>query len=188
MRIYAILAHDKKDSLNGFIFNKVTEHLKNKKFDVDVMHLYDFADQIPFFVHDKNKTEQNSFFQENKKLFMDADRLLIVHPVYWYSLPGILKCWVDLITNFAWKYESGKYAKALHKIKKAMVINTSMAPAWYRKFFTCNPATTQMKENFRFFDIPKFYFYQIGSVSKLDENKVNLHIKKILKIVDELVK
>ena len=186
MKIYAIIAHDKKDSLNGFIFEKIVDHLVTKNADVDILRLYDYTAQIPFFVHNKEKIEQNAFFQDNKKRFMQADRLLIVHPIYWYSVPAILKAWIDLITNFAWKYEKGYYAKALHKIKKAMVVNTSMAPAWYRKYLTSNPATRQLKETFRFFGILEFYFYEIGSVNKLDKQKVEKHVQKILKVADKL--
>jgi len=118
MRVYAILAHDKKDSLNCHLFSQTIKYLELKEIEVDPLNLYDYEKDIPFYSHDKKNLEKNSFFKENKKRFMLADRLVIVHPIYWYSVPGILKTWMDLITNFAWKYEGKPYAKALHKIKK----------------------------------------------------------------------
>jgi putative NADPH-quinone reductase len=188
MRVYAILAHDKKDSLNGFIFSKIIEHLKTKNVELDILNLYDHVNQIPFFIHNKEILQQNKFFLENKERFMAADRLLIVHPIYWYSLPGILKCWVDLITNYAWKYEKGEYAKALHKIKKAMVVNTSMDTAWHRRFFTANPAKRQMQESLKFFGINKFFFYQIGGIYKPNfKPTVEKHIQKILKLTNKII-
>jgi putative NADPH-quinone reductase len=188
MRVYAILAHDKKDSLNGFIFSKIIEHLKSKNVELDILNLYDHVNQIPFYIHNEEILQQNKFFLENKKRFMAADRLLIVHPVYWYSTPGILKCWIDLITNFAYQYESGAHAKALHKIKKAMVVNTWMAPAWYIKFFTTNPPKKQLQETFKFLEINEFYFYQIGSIYNPNfKTTVEKHIQKILKTADKFI-
>ncbi|MBU4387459.1 NAD(P)H-dependent oxidoreductase [Candidatus Dependentiae bacterium] len=193
MKILAILAHDKKESLNSFIFSKIIDYLKSKNsvknnnIEIDILNLYDYADQIPFYTHDKTKLESNSFFQKNKSLILNADRLIIVHPIYWYSLPSILKAWVDLITNYAYKYESGNNAKALHKIEKVFVVNTSMAPAFYRKYFTCNPSKKQLLYTFRFIDIKNINFYEIGTVYKLDNIKVEKHIKNILEEIDKLV-
>ncbi|MBD3231828.1 hypothetical protein GF322_04165 [Candidatus Dependentiae bacterium] len=188
IQIYAIFAHDKKDSLNGSIFQQATEYLKEKhEIAVDSLYLYDRALEIPFYTHNKNQLETNPFFAENKERFMAADRLLIVHPVYWYSVPAILKCWIDLITNFAYKYESGLYAKPLHKITKTLIINTSMAPSWYYKYFTCNTQMRQLNETFKFFGIPKNDFYQLGDIAKLTNKKYINHIKKILKKVDNLI-
>ncbi|MBD3272792.1 hypothetical protein GF385_00375 [Candidatus Dependentiae bacterium] len=188
MRIYAIIAHDKKDSLNGFIFENIINHLKTKNLDLDILNLYDYADKIPFYFHDKEKLESNEFFQKNKNSILAADRILIVHPIYWYSTPGILKAWIDLITNYAYKYESGVYAKPLHKIKKAMLINTSKAPYLYRKFLTCNTATRQVRETLKFIGINDNIFYEIGSVYKLNDKKVNGHIKSIINKIDKFIK
>jgi NAD(P)H dehydrogenase (quinone) len=184
MRVYAILAHDKNSSLNASIFNRIIENIKSKKIDVKVVNLYDYADKIPFFIHDKEKLESIPFFQETKENILTADRLLIVHPIYWYSVPGILKAWIDLITNYAYKYEKGLYAKALHKIKKAMVVNTSMAPLFYRKYLTCNTATKQLKETLKFIGINNISFYEIGNVYKMDKQKFENHIENILKVSD----
>lgn len=188
MNVLAILAHDKSTSLNAHLFNIALEQLKSGGHNVDVLKLYDYQDKIPFFLHDTKAIESNNFFQENKQRILAADRLLIVHPVYWYSLPGILKSWVDLITNFAYKYEGGVTAKPLHKIKRAMVINTSMEPAWVRRFLTGNPATQQLKKTFKFIGIPSCRFYQIGAVMKLNETNVSKHATKIRTMTKWLAK
>ncbi|KKP23807.1 MAG: Quinone family NAD(P)H dehydrogenase [candidate division TM6 bacterium GW2011_GWF2_28_16] len=193
MKILAILAHDKKESLNNFIFNNITNYLKNKNtetsnnIEIETLNLYDYADQIPFYFHNKEMLESNAFFQKNKDLILKADRLIIVHPIYWYALPAILKAWIDLITNYAYKYESGTNARALHKIQKVFVVNTSMAPLFYRKYLTCNPAKKQLLYTFKFIDIKDINFYEIGSVYKLNQDKVNAHIKNILEKINKII-
>ncbi len=180
IRVYAVLAHDNKDSLNAFLFNSIVLHLKNNGIEVDILDLYSRAQEIPFYLHDRAKLEQNSFYQENKERFMAADRLLFIYPVYWYSVPGILKTWQDLITNFAWSYRGGPYAKPIHKIQRTFTVNSSTAPVWWRRFMTGNIANRQVKEFCKWIGIFKNGFYSIGSVEKLDKNQVQKHLEKIL--------
>ncbi len=36
-----------------------------------------------------------------------ADTLIIVYPVYWWSMPAILKGWIDRVFTRGWAYEDG---------------------------------------------------------------------------------
>jgi putative NADPH-quinone reductase len=184
-RVYAVLAHPKgKDSLNGHIFYAIVEQLKKQNIEVDVLDLYQQAHRIPFFSYDAVHTD---FFKENKQRFMAADRLVVVYPVYWYSVPGILKCWLDLITNFAWKYEKFPHAKPLHHITKAMVINSAGIPNWYRWLCTKNSASETLKQSFKFIGLPKTYFYEIGNAGKLKPEQIQKHVNTILQKTQWLI-
>jgi putative NADPH-quinone reductase len=190
-RVYAILAHPKgKSSLNGHIFYSIVDHLKKNGVTVDVLDLYQHADNIPFYypkdAEDKN-IERSDFFKENKERFMAADRILVVYPVYDFCVPAILKCWVETIGDYACTMD--KYPpKALHKIKKAMIVNTAGMPNFYRWFFTRNSATETMKRIFKFIGIKPIAIHEIGSADKLTPEKVNRHMKKILAKADWLAK
>lgn len=185
MRVLAVLAHPNKNSLNAYLFNTVVEQLKKHGAIVDVLNLYDHAQRIPFF--DRTTISNNEFFIENKDRFMAADRLLIVHPVWWYSVPGILKTWLDLITNFAWKYKGGStHAQALHKIKKALVINTAGMSNIVRWLFTRNSATAQIKQTFKFIDLTDTAFYEIGNTDRLTPEIIKKHTERIIKKADWL--
>src|SRR5579862_7515815 len=137
LRVLAILAHPRKESLSGHFFYKTVEHLKSKNIDVDVLDLYDRKDEIPFYIQagapgwDEQGWAKYPFYTETKERFMSADRIFIVYPLYWYAVPGILKCWIDLITNYAWKYDKGPYGIPLHKIKKALVVNSASMSNWF---------------------------------------------------------
>ena len=181
MKIYAILAHEKKDSLNNYLFTQTTKHLESKGAIVDKLNLYDYEKQIPFYSHDKNKLEKNEFFQENKKRFMQADSLLIIYPIYWNTVPGILKCWIDLITNFAWKYKGGEHAQALHKIKNALVVSTTSAPFGQNDPMHNNSV---LKNMFKFINIPNFDFNGIGNIDSITKEEVQKNLVKIYEKLD----
>jgi putative NADPH-quinone reductase len=187
MKVLAILANDKKKSLNRFLFEKIISDLKHKNITVDILDLYQRQGDIPFYVQPNRGdsiTEEEladyPFFQEHKERFLAADMLLVVAPVYWYSVPGILKCWFDLITNFAWKYTGSMQAWPLHNIKKAVVITTMDIPWWYKVFITHNVIARQFREIFKFIGIKKVIIYEITSVHKLDQAIVSTHLQKIL--------
>lgn len=178
--VYAILAHPNKDSLTGRLFYETVQHLKTQGVTVDVLDLYEHAGRIPFFISPK-QLEENDFFKENRQRFMAADRLFIVYPVYWYAVPGILKCWLDLITNFAWKYEGKHHAKALHNIQKALVVNTASISNWRKWLCTRNSASEMLKESFKWMSIKSYDFYEIGNTSQLTTTKINTHLANIAK-------
>lgn len=185
-RVLAILAHPNKDSLNGRFFYSTVQHLQQQGITVDVLDLYQHADRIPFYISQK-QLDENDFFKENRELFMAADRLFIVYPVYWYAVPGILKCWIDLITNYAWKYQGDRYAKPLHKIEKALVVNTASMSNWAKWLYTRNSASEMLKETFKWMGIKNYDFYEVGSTSKLTTAKIDAHLAKIAKKSDWLV-
>lgn len=182
------MAHHNKTSFSARSFHAAIEKFKQQGAQVDVLDLYDRYKDIPFYFSERqNSNEPNlpllgefPFFHENKDRFMAANKLFIVHPIYWSAVPGILKCWIDLITNFAWKYEGKRQAKALHKITKAFVVNGSSAPLWRRRFFDLNPARRQLEQAFDFMSINDYDFYEIGSTGSLDQEAETKHIEKIV--------
>jgi putative NADPH-quinone reductase len=165
-RIYAIVAHDRKDSLTQFIFKNIVDSLKQQGAEIDVLDLYDNSSRIPFYVSDKSQLDSNEFFQENRERFMAANRLLIVYPVYWFAVPGILKTWIDLVTHYAWKYEGGMAARPLHSIDKLYGIALSLAPSWYLKWVVGDLSCRQVKASFKWMGVKKFAFYHAGEIDQ----------------------
>lgn len=187
-RVYAILAHPKKDSLSGHIFYTVVKHLRDHGIFVDVLDLYDHKEQIPFYIPSLSQNiDQYPFAQQNKDRFMAADRLFIVYPIYWYAVPGIMKCWLDLITNYAWNFDKGPYGIPLHHITKALVVNSAGMSNLFRWFRTKNSGTEMLKDSFKFLGINRYDFYEIGNSGHLTTKKLENHFAKIIKKSNKLV-
>jgi NAD(P)H dehydrogenase (quinone) len=188
-RIYAILAHHDPQSLSGQLFTDITQSLEQAGATVDRLHLYERHHDIPcYFPHKKiahlpdlPTLQEYPFFEENKERFMAADRLLIVYPIYWYSVPGILKNWIDLITNFAWKLRGGSRAQALHKVKHALIVQSAFQPWWRRRLLQGNVERKQLARTFDFIGIPRYSFYEIDSVYSLTETAIEKHKQAVTK-------
>jgi glutathione-regulated potassium-efflux system ancillary protein KefF len=57
---------------------------------------------------------------------VEAQVVVLQHPLYWYSVPGLLKHWFDKVLTLGWAYGPG--GRALHG-KTCLWVTTTGAPA-----------------------------------------------------------
>jgi NAD(P)H dehydrogenase (quinone) len=50
-----------------------------------------------------------------------ADTLVLVYPIYWWSLPGLLKGWIDRVFANGWAYGTGADGKVGKKLRHLKV-------------------------------------------------------------------
>jgi NAD(P)H dehydrogenase (quinone) len=46
-----------------------------------------------------------------------ADAVVLVYPVYWWSMPGLLKGWIERIFSNGWAYDEGPDIKPVKKLR-----------------------------------------------------------------------
>lgn len=179
MKLYAIFANDKVSGTTHKLFDQAIQSFQRQGYDVDKLNLYDREKEIPFFRHDRAHMENNPFYMENQERFMQADALLMVFPLFWYSVPGILKTWLDMINGWAYRYESGVHAQPLHRIKKVFIIYASMQDKRYLHEDLHDPVEQQLTETCRFIGIPHVYTYIVDKVNTLKPDDLEQHLRKI---------
>ena len=47
-----------------------------------------------------------------------ADTLVLVYPLYWWSLPAVLKGWIDRVFTQGWAYQDGADGKVQKKLQR----------------------------------------------------------------------
>ena len=50
-----------------------------------------------------------------------ADALVLVYPVYWWSMPGLLKGWIDRVFANGWAYDESPETKLVKKLQHLRV-------------------------------------------------------------------
>jgi NAD(P)H dehydrogenase (quinone) len=50
-----------------------------------------------------------------------ADALVLVYPVYWWSMPGLLKGWIDRVFANGWAYDEAPDGKIVKKLRHLRV-------------------------------------------------------------------
>lgn len=179
MKIYAIFANDNKKGITFQLFQEAVTTLQEQGHEVDTLHLYDRENEIPFFRHDRSYMESHPFYLENKSRFLNADSLLLVFPLFWYSVPGILKTWLDLINGWAYEYESGRYGKPKHNIQQVLVLYACMQEKDHLEKVLHNPIEQQLKETCKFIGIDKVDVYLVDQVHKLKPEDLQKHFREV---------
>jgi NAD(P)H dehydrogenase (quinone) len=111
-------------------------HVRDMQFNISLSHGYSHISELALDV----KTAQEKIKW--------ADHIVIIHPVWWGSVPALLKGFFDnvLLPGFAFKYkkDSPLWDKLL-KGKTGHLIYTSDTPLWLYKYFFSSPSVNQVK-------------------------------------------
>lgn len=119
MKILIVLAHPESTSLTASLarvardqFEKQGDEVQftdlyqedwKSAIDVDDFPLYDKSQALNIFLESKQAYEEDAFSadvkKEQKKLLW-ADALVFAFPFWWFSMPAILKGWVDRVLAY----------------------------------------------------------------------------------------
>lgn len=153
MKALIVYAHPEPTSLNGSLKDFVAQRLRSAGHEVEVSDLYamgwkavvdtaDFLDRDPrepFHPEVASKhgfatdTQTTDIAIEQRKL-LEADLLLLQFPLWWFSMPAILKGWIDRVFAYGLAYGVGehsdrkwgeRYGEGRFKGKRAMLIVTT---------------------------------------------------------------
>jgi len=153
MNVLVVYAHPEPRSLNGSIKNFIVQRLEHAGHTVQVSDLYamqwksaldpqDNRSPTPGARFDPSLDSQQAFVngtqsldieQEQNKLLW-ADTVILQFPLWWYSMPAILKGWVDRVYAYGFAYGVGehsdthwgdRFGEGLLAGKRAMLVVTA---------------------------------------------------------------
>ena len=102
--------------------SRVNKQLIKYVRDIDGVTFHDLYEEYADF-HINVAREQ--------ELLKKNDIIVFHHPIFWFSMPAILKEWCDLVLEHGWAY--GKGGNALKGKKLLSVISTGGSESLYRK-------------------------------------------------------
>lgn len=149
MKVLIVYAHPEPKSFNGALKDIAVSTLEKNGHEVVVSDLYkmnfkciadegDFLDRkdktfLKYAVEQKHAYKNNNFYEdiilEQKKLLW-SDFVIFQFPIWWYSMPAILKGWFDRVYASGLIYGSdiGRYDSGGLKGRKAMLSVTTGSP------------------------------------------------------------
>jgi NAD(P)H dehydrogenase (quinone) len=181
MKVLIIYAHPGTPGHCPLILREVESVLKEKKMDFKTLDLYKMH-YDPILHENEHYTSGNKELSEETKAIqqdiMESDHLIFIYPVWWYSMPAMLKGFLDkvLTPRFAYVYE-GYIPKGLLKGKKATIFFTTGGPRLYYLFIG-NPTKKIMSMTLSFMGI-KSRFIHIGNARKLTLEREALITRKV---------
>ena len=143
MRAHLVFAHPNLASYNGALRNIAIQTLEASGWQVTVSDLYqmkfkaaadedDFTALVDTDFFDLQKEQvyalQRQTFakdiQREHQLLSEADLIIFQFPLWWHSVPGLLKGYIDRVFSMGWSYGGGRAMVN----KKVLVSMTTGAP------------------------------------------------------------
>ena len=149
MNILVIYAHPEPQSMNGAMYRATVEHLTAIGHEVKTSDLYQMRFDPVSDRRNFNTVHDGSFFkQQLEELHATAvggftdeinveqekvewcDLMIWQFPLWWFSVPAILKGWVDRVFAMGRFYKNGHiYETGINRGKKALLSLTTGGPA-----------------------------------------------------------
>jgi NAD(P)H dehydrogenase (quinone) len=153
MNVLIVYAHPERRSLNGVMNDFIVQRLRQNGHDVEVSDLYTMNWKAPLDARDVRERDDNAPFHaslDSKHAFANglqsrdieieqdklrrADALILQFPMWWFSMPAIMKGWVERVFAYGFGYGVGehsdarwgdRYGEGTMSGKRAMVVVTT---------------------------------------------------------------
>jgi NAD(P)H dehydrogenase (quinone) len=153
VNVLIVCAHPEPKSLNGSLKTFAIERLRRAGHSVDISDLYAMQWKASLDASDvteraagtrfypsldskrafENDLQSEDIVREQRKLLW-ADTLILQFPLWWFSMPAILKGWVERVYAYGFAYGVGehsdlrwgdRYGEGTFKGKRAMLVVTA---------------------------------------------------------------
>ena len=146
--IVVILGHPDSNSYCGDLANAYAQAAEGSGHRVKVFKLGDIVFDSTLHHGYNKRQELEPGLQEIKDAITWANHLVFVYPIWWGSMPSLLKGMFDrvFLPGFAFKYrENSQLWDRLLSGRSAHVIMTMDTPPWYFRLVYGMPAHNQIK-------------------------------------------
>jgi putative NADPH-quinone reductase len=108
-----VVAHHRTDSLTAHTARRAAARLEAAGYRIDLLDLHaegfdprmNVSDQPDWGNREKPYSDE---VHAHMRRILDADVVVAVFPVYWQSVPAILKGWIDRVWNYGFAYGRSK--------------------------------------------------------------------------------
>ena len=128
MHALVVIAHPDPGSLTHAVAARLAEGVSGSGHSVEIADLMAEGFDPRFSatdhaVHLKQAAPTADVLAEQARIDR-ADALVLVYPVYWWSMPGLLKGWIDRVFSNGWAYDEipgGRLEKKLGRLPVHLV-------------------------------------------------------------------
>ena len=121
MKILVVLCHPRPDSLTSQIAKAFSEGATKAGHQVEILDLYkENFDPVLRIEDEPNDGTLENYSLEVQTEFErlnNNDAVVMVFPLWWWSVPAMLKGWIDRVWNYGLMYGSNE-----HNVKKGLMI------------------------------------------------------------------
>lgn len=188
MKSLVVVAHPIDSSFNYAIVDKVVDTIKAKGGEVILKDLYkmDFNPTLTAKeMEDIRSGNTPAELKIEQDIIKECSELIFIYPLWWASLPAILKGYIDRVFAYGFAYAFGNdgNVQSLLKGKKATLITTYGTPKEYYDASGMNDAFIKTVDTgiFEFCGIEVKEHIFLGAIPMIDENQGKEILESITK-------
>lgn len=187
MNVLIVTAHPSSKGDTHAIATTYADGRRSKGHTVEIVDLYAKEYEVPLFKFENIREFPLSPVQKKfQQQVIWADEIVMVHPIWWSSVPAIMKNWIDLTVwpRIAYSYNPDGSVNKLLYGKTAKVFATCGGPSWYYHFPFILPLRTFWETCiFSFTGIDLIEIKICGNLDKWKDEKRSKHLAKFMKRV-----
>ena len=184
--ILVINGHPDAESYNFALSRAYVKGVENSDAKVEVINIRDLDFNPNLQYGYRKRTELESDLLKAQELIKGADHLVWIYPVWWGSVPAIMKGFIDriMLPGFAFQKREGsvwwdKYLTG----KSARIICTLDQPPWYYRWVYSHPSHNAMKKlTMHFVGVKKVKVTTIGPIRLSKESFREKWLQKVEKL------
>ena len=185
-KILITLGHPNKESFGGSLAKSYREGALKSGAEVKELILADLKFDPILHRSYKEIQELEPDLVKAQELITWAEHLIFVYPLWWGTMPALLKGFLDraFLPGFAFKYrKDSPFWDKLLTGKSARMIVTMDAPTWYNYWINGNAGPKAMKKaTLEFCGIKPVKVTTIGSVKTLKTEQLKAWLEKVEKL------
>ena len=97
MNILVINGHPDKESYCQAIFQTIVENIDSKRHELEMINLNEEEFDPVLRYGYRQRMEDDPFILRSQSLIQWADHFIFVYPIWWSSMPSLLKGWIDRV-------------------------------------------------------------------------------------------
>jgi NAD(P)H dehydrogenase (quinone) len=128
MKVLVVYAHPYPESFNHAVLEKFTQGLLAGGHETDILDLYAAGFNPVLSAADLAALQQGKIpddIADQQERVSRAEGLAVIFPIWWSSMPALLKGWIDRVFSLGFAYAFGEQGPVgLLKHRKALLITT----------------------------------------------------------------
>lgn len=149
-----VTAHPVENSLSHSLAARIAARLREQGTQVEIadLHAEPFTPAMlrpDLALYHGDASAPPADIQREQQRVERADMLVFVFPVYWWSVPGLLKGWFDRVLTLNWAYkvaEDGRIVGNLRKVPVRLIATAGSDVAGFDKHGYSTAIRTQLVE------------------------------------------
>lgn len=188
-KILIIDAHPSEKSFCSSLAESYFEGAKSSNYPAELLKLRDLRFDLSLHQGYQEIQDLEEDLIKAQKMIKDCQHLVIVYPLWWGTMPALLKGFLDRawLPGFAFKYhDNNPFWDRLLSGRSARMIVTSDSPSLYNLLTNFNAPYRVMKNNvLKFCGFKPVKMTIVDRVKYLQPEKRQKHLNKLFKLGSE---